>query len=65
MVYDFARMKLSVVMPAFNERHTSKRIIGLVLAVRLEGLEKERVIVDDGAPDGARDVVRECEGRRS
>ena len=63
MVYDFARMKLSVVMPAFNERHTIKQIIALVLAVRLEGLEKELVIVDDGSTDGTRDILREFEGR--
>ncbi|NLH47148.1 MAG: glycosyltransferase family 2 protein [Myxococcales bacterium] len=49
-------MKLSIVMPVFNERDTIEEIVRLVLAVNLE---KELIIVDDGSTDGTRDVLRE------
>jgi glycosyltransferase involved in cell wall biosynthesis len=50
-------MKLSVVIPAYNERHT----IGpcLVKVVRaMPEVEKEIVIVDDGSRDGTREWLR-------
>jgi len=47
-------MKLSVIMPVFNEIRTIKEIIGRVLAVELE---KELVIVDDGSTDGTREYL--------
>jgi glycosyltransferase involved in cell wall biosynthesis len=56
-------MKLSVVMPAYNEHRTIRQIVGAVLAVNLPGLERELVIVDDGSTDGTRDVLEELAGR--
>ena len=56
-------MKLSIVMPAFNERHTIRDIIAAVQAVELPGLEREIVIVDDGSTDGTRDILAEFDGR--
>jgi glycosyltransferase involved in cell wall biosynthesis len=56
-------MKLSVVMPAYNERHTIRTIVGAVLAVDLPGVEKELVIVDDGSTDGTREILAELDGR--
>jgi glycosyltransferase involved in cell wall biosynthesis len=53
-------MKLSVVMPAFNESKTIREIVRQVLAVPLE---KELIIVDDGSTDGTRDILRELDGR--
>jgi glycosyltransferase involved in cell wall biosynthesis len=55
-------MKLSIVMPAYNEKRTIREIVGRVLAVDLGGLERELVIVDDGSTDGTRDLLREMEG---
>ncbi len=51
-------MKLSIVVPVFNERET----IGEVLE-HLERLPlaKEVVVVDDGSTDGTRDVLRNLE----
>jgi len=51
-------MKLSVVMPVFNEKPTIQRIIDKVLAVQLD---KELIIVDDGSTDGTREVLKELE----
>jgi len=56
-------VKLSVVMPAYNERQTIREIIRRVLAVSLAGIEKELVIVDDGSTDGTREILRELDGK--
>jgi glycosyltransferase involved in cell wall biosynthesis len=56
-------MKLSIVVPAFNERRTIQTIVAAVLAVPLDGLEKEVVIVDDGSSDGTREILQTIDGR--
>jgi glycosyltransferase involved in cell wall biosynthesis len=50
-------MKLSVVMPAFNERTTIAEIIRRVEAAQA-GLEKEIIVVDDGSTDGTREILQ-------
>jgi glycosyltransferase involved in cell wall biosynthesis len=50
-------VKLSIVMPAFNERRTIAEIVGRVLAIDLPGLERELIIVDDGSTDGTREYL--------
>ena len=47
-------MKLSVVIPVYNERNTIERIIGLIRSVPVE---KELVLVDDGSRDGTREII--------
>ncbi len=54
-------MKLSVLMPVYNERETLQEILDQVRAVKLEGIEKEIVVVDDGSTDGSRDILRQEE----
>jgi glycosyltransferase involved in cell wall biosynthesis len=56
-------MKLSVVMPAYNEQATIRTIVSRVLAVDLGSVEKELVIVDDGSKDGTRDILKELDGK--
>ena len=57
-------MKLSVVMPCYNERATIQEIVARVQAVELPaGIEREIVIVDDGSRDGTRDILAEMDGR--
>lgn len=46
-------MKLSVIIPVFNEKNTLKTIVDRVQAVNLE---KEIIIVDDFSTDGTRDI---------
>ncbi len=50
-------MKLSIVMPVFNERNTIKEILRRVRQVDLGDLEREIIIVDDGSTDGTRDIL--------
>ena len=54
-------MKISVVIPVFNERETIAQVIGRVRAV-LGERPSEIVVVDDGSTDGTRDVLRTVTG---
>jgi glycosyltransferase involved in cell wall biosynthesis len=54
-------MRLSVIVPVFNERRTVREIVAAIHAVPLPGIDKELVIVDDGSTDGTREILRELE----
>jgi glycosyltransferase involved in cell wall biosynthesis len=58
-----ACVKLSIVIPVYNERATVRTIVSAVLAAPPESLEREVVIVDDGSTDGTREILRELDGR--
>jgi glycosyltransferase involved in cell wall biosynthesis len=45
-------VKLSVVVPVYNEAVTIAQVIEQVLEVELDGTEKEIIIVNDGSTDG-------------
>jgi len=49
-----ASMKLSVVMPVYNERATLQQVVGRVLSVPLD---IELLCVDDGSQDGSREIL--------
>lgn len=51
-------MKLSVIMPVYNERATLRQVVERVLAVPLE---LEVVCVDDGSRDGSREILAELQ----
>lgn len=54
-----AKMKLSVVIPCYNEEKTIKEIVKRVEDVKIEDFEKEIIIVDDCSKDGTRNVLNE------
>jgi glycosyltransferase involved in cell wall biosynthesis len=51
-------MKLSVVMPVYNEQGTLREVISRVLAVPLE---LELICVDDGSRDGSREILSDLQ----
>ncbi|HKH99174.1 MAG TPA: glycosyltransferase family 2 protein [Candidatus Sulfotelmatobacter sp.] len=51
-------MKLSVVMPVYNERATLRQVVERVLSV---GLEIELLCVDDGSSDGSREILNDVQ----
>jgi glycosyltransferase involved in cell wall biosynthesis len=55
-------MKLSVVMPVYNERATLRQVIQRVLQAPFE---IELVCVDDGSSDGSREILAELQTQHS
>jgi len=55
-------MKLSVVMPIYNEVTTLEQIVEKVHTVDL-GVDKELVLVDDCSRDGTQDVLKKIQDR--
>ena len=51
-------MKLSVVMPVYNERGTLREVVQRVLAVPVD---LELICVDDGSSDGSREILGELQ----
>lgn len=50
-------MRLSVVIPVYNEEQTIDEVIARVAAVELPGVEKEVIIANDGSTDGTRGII--------
>lgn len=53
-------LKLSVLIPVYNERYLVRELLQRVLAVKIPHIsEIEVVVVDDGSKDGTRELLRE------
>ncbi|HCC42443.1 TPA: glycosyl transferase, partial [candidate division WWE3 bacterium] len=52
-------MKLSIVVPVYNEKNTIEKILGEIKAV--ESLDKEIIVVDDASTDGTTDILKRLE----
>jgi len=51
-------VKLSIIIPVYNEKNTIKEILRQVRQVDLEPLDKEIIVVDDGSTDGTTDILK-------
>ncbi len=52
-------MNLTVIIPVYNERQTIEEI---VRRVRITGIPREILIVDDGSKDGTREILQRMDG---
>jgi glycosyltransferase involved in cell wall biosynthesis len=57
-------VKLTVVIPVYNERHTIPLVL-LAVTAALPDVEKEIIVVDDGSRDGTREWLRQNLARAS
>lgn len=50
-------MKLSIIVPAYNEKDTIRTILKKILDVDLGDIQKDIIVVDDGSTDGTREIL--------
>jgi len=50
-------IKLSIVIPVYNEKNTILELLKKVESVQLNDIQKEIIVVDDGSNDGTRDIL--------
>ncbi len=55
--------KLSVIIPVFNEENTIKKIIDKVKNVKLIGVSKEIIIVDDCSKDDTKKILKNMDDK--
>ncbi len=51
-------MKLSIVIPVYNELRTINKILDVINSVELNGVAKEIILVDDCSTDGTREILK-------
>ena len=56
------KLKLSIIMPVYNEERTLRKLISAVEAVELP-LIKEIILVDDGSTDGTIEILKNLGGQ--
>lgn len=54
-------MKLSIIIPAYNEEETIEQLVGLVKNVKLD-IEKEIIVVNDCSKDKTLEIVNKIKG---
>ncbi len=59
------KMKLSIIVPVYNERKYIKKVLRRVQAVELENIKREIIVVDDYSTDGTRELLEELSNTNS
>jgi glycosyltransferase involved in cell wall biosynthesis len=52
-------MKLSIVIPVYNEEQFIAEVLQRVVSVPLDGVDKEIIVVDDGSTDASFEIVQQ------
>ena len=51
-------MKLSIIIPCFNEELTIKNIVSKIKNMNIDNIEKEIIIVNDGSTDNSYNIIK-------
>jgi glycosyltransferase involved in cell wall biosynthesis len=51
-------MKLSIIIPVFNEEKTISRVLEKIAQLKIPGVEKEAIVIDDGSTDATASEIR-------
>ncbi len=54
-IYQIKNIKISVVVPVYNERNTIEELLDRIIKVKIN---KEIIIVDDGSKDGTLEIIK-------
>ncbi|MEK7612045.1 MAG: glycosyltransferase family 2 protein [Patescibacteria group bacterium] len=57
-------MKLSIIIPAYNEAKTLREIVSRVQIADIGNIEKEIIVVDNGSTDNTAEVLKNVKGIR-
>ena len=57
------RMKLSIIIPVYNEEDFLEKIVDQVFAVDLGNVEKEIIISDDGSQDQTHEIIQKLQNK--
>jgi len=57
-------MKLSIIMPVYNEKAFVKKAISAVLKASIGKLDREIIVVDDGSKDGTTKILKTIKNRK-
>ncbi len=55
-------MKLSILIPVYNEKRTLQEILTRVETVNIGTVKKEIILIDDCSTDGSRELIQSLEG---
>jgi len=55
-------MKLSIIIPLYNECTSIRKLLGLIDGVNLNNIKKEIIIIDDYSTDGSREIIKNLKG---
>jgi dolichol-phosphate mannosyltransferase len=53
------KLKLSVIIPVYNEKKTILEVLSRIEKVKIENISKEIIIVDDYSTDGTKEVLKD------
>lgn len=56
-------MKLSIIIPVFNEARTILELLRRIGKVNLKGIKKEIILIDDASTDGSREILKKLKGK--
>ena len=54
-------MKLSILIPVYNEVRTAQELLNKVLSTDLAPLEKEIIVIESGSTDGTKELIQRLE----